>query len=183
MIETARTLFVKKGYDLTTMSEVAEATGKGRRTLYYYFPSKKMLLRAVVTTEMDRILDVLEAVVYKDEPADDKMVEFIISRLNNVRHTIFRNGSLRSDFMRFMRTIDSIRNQCEKREISLIEEIIVQGIHENIFHVDDVHFMATVIHYTTKGLENPYIRGEIAGGNDRVMFERMARKIINGALR
>lgn len=183
LIEAARLLFVRKGYEETSMQEVAQAAGKGRRTLYYYYSSKKALLRAVVEAEMNRILEVLEAIVDKDMPADDKMVEFVISRLNNVRHSIFRNGSLRADFTRYMRTIDSIRSQSEKREIALIETIIEQGVREELFVVDDVRFMASLIHYATKGLENPYIRGEIAGTGDKRMMEHTARRILLHSLR
>jgi|P1105metagenome_2_1110788.scaffolds.fasta_scaffold11110_2 AcrR family transcriptional regulator len=183
LIEAARTLFITKGYDGTTMIDVAEQADKGRRTLYYYFSSKKALLRAVAETELERIIDVLDAVVEKDTPASDKMVEFVMSRLNNVRHSIFRNGSLRADFTRFMRTIDSIRAKCEKREIALIERILLQGVHEGQFHVENIHIMAQFIHYSAKGLENPYIRGEIASGNDVQLLHRMARKVILGALR
>jgi AcrR family transcriptional regulator len=183
LIEAARTLFITKGYDDTTMIDVAVQAGKGRRTLYYYFGSKKALLRAVVETELERIIDVLEAVVEKDTPASEKMLEFILSRLNNVRHSIFRNGSLRADFTRYMRTIDSIRAKCEKREIALIERILLQGVHEGQFHVENIHYMAQLIHYSAKGLENPYIRGEIAGENDMQMLQRTARKVILGALR
>lgn len=183
LIEAARTQFITKGFDDTTMVDIAVASGRGRRTLYYYFPSKRSLLRAVVEAELNRIINILEAVVEKDTPAQDKIVEFVASRLNNVRHSIFRNGSLRADFTRYMRTIDSIRAQSENREIALIERILLQGIHEGTFHIENLHFMAQLIHYTTKGLENPYIRGEIAGSNDKNMLERTAQKILMGALR
>jgi len=183
LIEAGRTLFITKGYDDTTMIDVAEQAKRGRRTLYYHFSSKKELLQAVVETELDRINHTLEAVVNKDTPAADKMVEFIVSRLNNVRHAIFRNGSLRADFSRYMRAIDSIRAKCENREIALIERILLEGIHEGTFHVENLHFTAQLIHYCTKGLENPYIRGEIAGGNDTQMLQHTAHKIILGALK
>lgn len=186
LLEAARVLFIQQGYDGTTMSAVALQAGKGRRTLYYYYPNKRLLLRSVVEEEFNRILTVLEAIVEKDIPAEQKIMEFVISRLNNVRHSIYRNGSLRSDYMRYMRTIDSIRNQNEKREIDFIERILLQGIHEGSFRVENVHFMATIIHYTTKGLENPYVRGELGGPSNSssvLLLERTARKIIYGALR
>ena len=183
LIETARALFVANGYDETTMIDIAEKAGKGRRTLYYYFPSKNMLLRAVVETEINHIIDILEAIVNKDIPAPEKIIEFVVSRLNNVRHSVFRNGSLRSDFSRYMRTIDSIRAKGENREIALIERILQQGVHEGQFRIENLHLMAQLIHYTTKGLENPYIRGELPGSADHIQLERSARKIILGALR
>lgn len=184
LIEAARILFIRQGFDATTMGEVAQVAKRGRRTLYYYYPNKKVLLRAVAESELGRIYDVLEAVVEKDIPANDKLVEFVITRLNNVRHSIARNGSLRSDPALFLRVVESARNRSESREIALVERILMQGIHEGIFHVENLHYMAQVIHYTTKGLEKPYVRGDISSGyHDMRMLERTARKILQGALR
>ncbi|TIC84150.1 TetR/AcrR family transcriptional regulator [Nocardioides sp. GY 10127] len=42
--EAALDLFVGRGYDATTMEEVATAAGVGTSTLYRYFPSKDLLL-------------------------------------------------------------------------------------------------------------------------------------------
>ena len=39
-INAAKTLFVRKGYDDTTMIDIAEEAGLSRRTLYSYFESK-----------------------------------------------------------------------------------------------------------------------------------------------
>ena len=41
IIEAARELFITKGYDKTTMLDIAEKAELSRRTLYHYFPSKE----------------------------------------------------------------------------------------------------------------------------------------------
>ena len=109
LIEAARVLFTRNGYDHTTMSDIAREANKGRRTLYMHFPSKEVLLRRVIEMELDKILDVLRAISEKDIPADRKIMEFVFSRLNNVRHSVFRNGSLRADFTRFYLRITTIQ--------------------------------------------------------------------------
>ncbi|SHL97539.1 TetR/AcrR family transcriptional regulator [Roseibium suaedae] len=42
--DTALTLFVKNGYDATTLDAIAEASGISRRTFFYYFKSKEEIL-------------------------------------------------------------------------------------------------------------------------------------------
>ena len=101
LIEAARVLFTRNGYDRTTMTDIAREAKKGRRTLYMHFPSKEVLLRRVIETELNKILDALRVIAEKEIAADRKIMELVISRLNNVRHTVFRNGSLRADFRRF----------------------------------------------------------------------------------
>ncbi|HBK94018.1 MAG TPA: TetR family transcriptional regulator, partial [Porphyromonadaceae bacterium] len=51
-MEVARQLFAKKGVDSTTMNEIAEASGYGRRTLYTYFKNKKDVYKAVIGSEL-----------------------------------------------------------------------------------------------------------------------------------
>ena len=48
LIEVARQLFVKKGVESTTMNDIAEASQRGRRTLYTYFGNKTEIYKAVV---------------------------------------------------------------------------------------------------------------------------------------
>lgn len=178
LIEAARVLFTRYGYNRTTMTAIAREAKKGRRTLYMHFPSKEMLLRQVIETELNRILDVLRAIADKDIPADRKIMEFVFSRLNNVRHTVFRNGSLRADFTRFYLTIDSIRRKYDKIEIDLIRGILIEGREQGLFYFGDANVMADIIHFSVKGLEVPYVRGLLAGDVDVKILERHARQVI-----
>lgn len=178
LIEAARVLFIRNGYDHTTMTDIAREAKKGRRTLYVHFPSKEVLLRRVIEMELNKILDVLRAIADKDIPADKKIMEFVVSRLNNVRHTIFRNGSLRADFTRFYLTIDSIRRKYDRCEIELIRGILIEGREQGLFHFDNSDVMASIIHFSVKGLESPYVRGQIAGSVDVRTLERHARQVI-----
>ena len=41
LIDVARQLFAKNGIEKTTMNDIAQASGKGRRTLYTYFSRKE----------------------------------------------------------------------------------------------------------------------------------------------
>ena len=178
LFEAARVLFTRNGYDHTTMTDIAREAKKGRRTLYVHFPSKEVLLRSVIEMELNKILDVLRAIAEKDVSADRKIMEFVISRLNNVRHTIFRNGSLRADFTRFYLTIDSIRRKYDKIEISLIRSILIEGRNQGLFRFDDADVMATLIHYSIKGLESPYVRGQVGSNVEVQILERHARQVI-----
>lgn len=178
LIEAARVLFTRNGYDRTTMTDIAREAKKGRRTLYMHFPSKEILLRRVIEMELNKILDVLRAIAEKDIPADRKIMEFVVSRLNNVRYSVFRNGSLRADFTRFYLTIDSIRLKSDRIEIELIRDILLEGREQGLFHFENPNVMAEIIHYSIKGLETPYVRGRVAGNVDVKVLERHARQVI-----
>lgn len=178
LIEAARVLFTRYGYERTTMTAIAREAKKGRRTLYMHFSSKEMLLRRVIETELDKIINASQTVANKDIPADRKIMELVFCRLDNVRYTVFRNGSLRADFRRFYLTIESIRRMYDIIEIGIIHNILIEGYEQGLFHFGDARVMAAMIHYSVKGMEVPYVRGMLAGGVDVRTLERHARQMI-----
>ena len=74
-VDVARQIFAKKGIANTTMNDIAEASGKGRRTLYTYFKSKDDVYYAVIEAELERLSDKLDEVASKRIPPHDKINE------------------------------------------------------------------------------------------------------------
>ena len=60
LIEVARDLFAHNGLEATTMNDIAQASGKGRRTLYTYFRNKEEIYKAVVEEELERLSERME---------------------------------------------------------------------------------------------------------------------------
>lgn len=59
-MDVARQLFAKNGLNGTTMNDIAQASGKGRRTLYTYFKRKDDVYYAVIESELERLSDKLD---------------------------------------------------------------------------------------------------------------------------
>ena len=57
LIEVARKLFAENGKKVVTMNDHAEASQRGRRTLYTYFNNKEEIYKAVIDKELDRIIE------------------------------------------------------------------------------------------------------------------------------
>lgn len=68
----AMALFLKKGFDATTVTEVAAAAGVGRTTLFRYFPSKADILWAGFDDHLGRLTDLLCA-----QPQDLPVMEAV----------------------------------------------------------------------------------------------------------
>jgi AcrR family transcriptional regulator len=159
LIEVARQLFAKKGVDSTTMNEIAEASGYGRRTLYTYFKNKKDVYRAVIGSELQKLYTALEDVIKRDLPADDKLMMFTFSRLSIIKEVVTRNGTLRADFFRDIWLVENVRKEFDKKEIHYLETILADGSKSAVFTVNDIPRTAEILHFALKGLEVPVIRG------------------------
>lgn len=159
LIEVARQLFAKKGVDSTTMNEIAEASGYGRRTLYTYFKNKKDVYKAVIGSELQKLYAALEDVIKRDLPADDKLMMFTFSRLSIIKEVVTRNGTLRADFFRDIWLVENVRKEFDKKEIHCLETILADGSKSAVFTVNDIPRTAEILHFALKGLEVPVIRG------------------------
>ena len=159
LVDVARQLFARMGVDNTTMNDIAQASGKGRRTLYTYFKNKNEIYLAVVDSELDHLHKMLLDIAAKDLPADTKLITFIYTRLDCLKSVVFRNGTLKATFFRDIWRVEKVRKGFDKKEIEIIEDILEAGVKEGIFCMPDTRITALVLHYAIKGLEVPYIRG------------------------
>jgi AcrR family transcriptional regulator len=159
LVDVARQLFARMGVDNTTMNDIAQASQKGRRTLYTYFKNKNDIYQAVVETEIGKLYNMLFDVAAQELPADEKLMTFIYTRLDAVKSLVFRNGTLRANFFRDIWRVEKVRKGFDIREIELIKRILDDGVKEGVFNMPDVGITALVLHHALKGLEVPYIRG------------------------
>lgn len=182
LIDVARMLFAKNGVDNTTMNDIALASKKGRRTLYTYFKSKEDIYMAVVESELEILSNALERVVAKNMSPDLTILEMIETHLDAIKMVVLRNGTMRAGFFRDIWRVERVRRNFDVREIKLFKQILSDGKEKGIFDIDNVDVMADILHYCIKGIEVPYVRGQIGGElEDNQGWEYVA-KIVYGAL-
>ncbi|MDD4993003.1 MAG: TetR/AcrR family transcriptional regulator [Paludibacter sp.] len=162
LIEVARQLFAENGKKDVTMNDIAEASKKGRRTLYTYFNNKEEIYRAVIDKELDTIIERLTVVSNQKAEPDVKLTNHILVHLDAVKDVVNRNGSLRADFFHDIYEVERKRRKIDVMEITLLRTIISEGIEKNIFKRMDVELSSIIIFYAIKGLEVPYIRQNIS---------------------
>ena len=159
LVDTARQLFAQKGIDNTTMNNIALASGKGRRTLYTYFRSKTEVYQAVIESELSHLIHQLGDVVGRDLPPDEKLTIYIQVRFDVFRETVLRNGTLKAEFFRDIRKVETARKNIDRQELEFLGRLIDDGIKKGIFRPTPLQPTSWVIHCCLKGLEIPYLKG------------------------
>ena len=184
-IEVARQLFARKGVENTTMNDIASASDKGRRTIYTYFKSKRDIFNAVIERETDQLLNKLRIIVAKPISPEEKFYEYINCRFETMKEIVSRNGSLRAGFFRDVRKVDRARKIISKKEISMLSDILEEGVQPGVFEIDDMSRTAVIITLAIHGLDVPYIRDYLADqGIDKDMLSNyIATILLNGIKR
>lgn len=182
LVDVARQLFAKKGVEDTTMNDIAQASKKGRRTLYTYFKSKEQIYMAVVESELEMLSTQMEKAASKPVSPDKKILELIMTHLDAIKMVVYRNGTLRADFFRDIWRVEAMRKEFDRKETALFRRVLHEGKEQNLFDIDNVEITADILYYCIKGIEVPYIRGQIGEELDDETGWRYVAKIVYGAL-
>jgi AcrR family transcriptional regulator len=62
ILDVSRDLFMKKGYDATSMSAIADEVGINKSSLYYFFKDKEHLYFEIMRSALRNIIDYLKKV-------------------------------------------------------------------------------------------------------------------------
>lgn len=158
LLDVARQLFAKKGVENTTMNDIAEVSGKGRRTIYTYFKNKREIFNALVHQESEKMMQQLLALLTLDLDPEEKLKRFIFIRFEAVKETVSRNGSLRALFFRDVRKVEHARRLTTAREAAILKQILAEGVEKGVFHIERLDQTAMVMLLALQGLDVPYIR-------------------------
>lgn len=150
----AEQLFGEKGFDGTSVRDIAQQAGVNLAMISYYFGSKEKLLESLVEFRAGYVYGILEE-LNKDQslsPWDkiDRLVEFYVDKiLDNLRfHNImYQESSTRSE---------EIKNRIiaiKMRNLEQITKIIKDGQQKKLFRQVDVAMtvgtiMGTISYYT-----------------------------------
>jgi AcrR family transcriptional regulator len=183
IVNEARELFAKQGYDNVNVNDIASACDIGRRTVYTYFTGKDEIYMAVIETELERLMARMAAVAQAELSPDKKLLEMIFTRLGAIKEVVHRNGSLKADFFQDIMLVEKVRKRFDRKEMGLLRRVLNEGVKKGVFHIDNIGLTAQIIHYCLKGLEVPYIKDTLGIGLSDAMAERIVANILAGALR
>ena len=182
LIDVARQLFARQGFENTTMNDIAEASGKGRRTLYTYFRSKDEVYSAVINGELTRISSTFLAVARKQLPPLEKLVELVFAHLSLMKEAVERNGNLRAEFFRNIWQVERVRKKYDKKERDIFAKTLEEGQRAGVFDIDNLELYTDIIQACARGLEVPYIYGRLGIGMNIEVTRPIVTKILRKAL-
>lgn len=79
LIKIACRLFAQRGYDRTSLRDIAEEAELTKAALYYYFPQKDALYERIVLTSLRNLIDLVSAAVNQATTPIEKVRAFMLA--------------------------------------------------------------------------------------------------------
>ena len=136
ILASALGLFQRYGLAKTTMEDIAEAAGKGKSTLYYYYKSKEEIYGAVIKKQIESILAEVAAAVENSLTAADKLRTYFSSYVSsaNFKYNTVLTDVLRSELKDNKKsTFSEEKKLIDENEILFVKKILLLGTNTGEF--------------------------------------------------
>ena len=127
IIEAAKERFAHFGFSKVTMEEIASDVDLGKASLYYYFPTKEDLFKAVISLEQNKLKENFEELLQKNTAASKKLQEYVDLRMKFFRDLINLGTLSVHSYFDTKSVIKEVFIDFEKIELQLIKKIINEG--------------------------------------------------------
>lgn len=158
LIEVARQLFAHKGVENTTMLDIANASEKGRRTIYTYFKNKREIHQAVIERESDQIVSRQRQILESASPAAEKLREFMEARFQILTCPTGRREQQESLplLMRLdVKRAEKTRRLAARKEIEILRQILAGGVKAGEFSRGQADRALALIVTLMQGMDSP----------------------------
>ena len=171
LIEVARQLFAHQGVENTTMLDIANASDKGRRTIYTYFKNKREIHQAVIERESEQIVSRQRQILGSDLAPVDKLREFLSARFSILTCPPQRRG-LQETLLPLMRldmtSAKKTRRLAARKEMEILREILSQGVVSGDFSQEQSRRMLPLVVTLMQGIDAPDLLPNLEdAGTDR----------------
>jgi AcrR family transcriptional regulator len=152
ILEASQKRFGLFGIEKTSMREIADDLKLSKASLYYYFPDKESLYKAVVEKEQAEFISSISEKISSITDPEQLLIEYAGTRLSYFR-TLLNLSRLRFESFSGLKPgfRETIRKFKEKEKF-IISMIFEKGISGGIFFIEDKDQTASLFLDLLKGL-------------------------------
>ena len=155
ILETARKVFVEKGFKKVTMKDIVEACEISRGGLYLYFDDTSQIFQEVMKLESQEADDVFSDSIDENATAADILILFLQEQKKEL---LRRNDTLTQAVYEFyfqgqpVRKGNMLKRQFDSG-VKIMERLIAMGVEQGQFSCEDCRGMARHIMFVLEGLK------------------------------
>ena len=155
ILETARKVFVEKGFKKVTMKDIVDACDISRGGLYLYFDSTSQIFMEVMKLESEETDDVFSHSITEDATAADILVLFLQEQKKELlrKKDTLTQAIYEFYFENHPARKDNILKKQFDSAVKIIEKLIEAGVENGEFYCDDCAGTARNIMFIVEGLK------------------------------
>ena len=144
IITEARELFSKKGFDATTVDDIAKSSGVNKALIYYYFKNKSGLYSEVMSNLFDTIYYEVTEAQKQSTSVEDELAVFIETYAQYANRHIYFPALLLRELSDSGAHLPEVMFASMRKVFMLLSEILKKGEKEGVFRESIpmiIHFM------------------------------------------
>ncbi len=142
-VNAAEELFLEKGYEKTSVSDIVKKVGVAHGLFYYYFDSKEEMIDQIVERMMADILEKLDQITDDEKlSAEEKMKRFMLHSLSEKKQRgyLMKYYSEKGSPALYFKLLDKIIDRLTPPLVKIVEQGVEEGSFETSYPEQTVRF-------------------------------------------
>ena len=181
IVSVALRVFGRLGVYKTTMNDIAQASKKGRRTIYQYFKSKEEVYEAVLVAETANMTEPMKEIAFSDKPTNEKLSLYAYQRIKSIERIAKNHKAFKIGFINNDKVIKSLRRGFDNLDTELLIYIIEEGKKNKTFSINDTLLVVKNFQTALRGMEIEFIRKKLSD-DCKIQLDNFINIFFNGIL-
>jgi AcrR family transcriptional regulator len=178
IIKSAQKRFGIYGIEKTSMREIAGDLRISKGLLYYYFPDKESIYKAVVEKEQSEFMKNLETEIENINDPAECLRKYVSTRLMYFKK-LLNLSRLRSESFSDLRPrIAECMKNFGEMDRDIVKEILEKGKKKKIFNVDNIPEIASLFMDLLRGLRLTVLRDKKILVIDEPEYSELSQKAL-----
>lgn len=155
IVETARKVFMEKGFRAVTMKDIVEACEISRGGLYLYFENTSQIFFEVLKMESEEADDLFSDSINEDATASDILILFLQEQKKELlrKKDNLAQATYEFYFANDLPKKDNVLKRQFDSAVKIIEKLLEAGIDNGEFYCEDCRGTARNIMFVLEGLK------------------------------
>ena len=176
ILDAAQSRFAQYGFSKVTMDEIAEDVGLAKASLYYYYPAKEHVFRAVIRREQEEFLKQTGAILDQPISATEKLARYVTQRVA-LASQLHNLSALSAKFWQNMRPVfKDLFTAFSQEELHLLTRILRDGLENNEFSIVSPDKTAELLLHILQGLRLRTTQAAQFRGDDEVRLDEFKKE-------
>lgn len=147
LLQAASDALMEYGAHKTTLDDIARRAGLAKTSLYYYFRNKNEIVRAIIKSDMDHLLEMMIREADSAQTAEAKMHAIIETRYRFIAEKATKaSKEIIKEFKFLEGVFEAVRESYLQSHREIIKNILEEGIRKGeIKPIEDLDFVSLIM--------------------------------------